>query len=136
MLVVKSNPSLPPVPLKLNSEPAAFEATKDIMYFRDVLEELGFKQLHPTPLYIDNKSLISMVHQPSGNHKRTRHYLLRLNFMIEQVSLLKVHLEYLEAPKQTADLLTKPLGPALFLPFRQELLGPQRLPIKKPTEDP
>ena len=56
--------------------------------------------------------------------------------MIEQVSLLKVHLEYLEAPKQTADLLTKPLGPALFLPFRQELLGPQRLSIKKPAEDP
>ncbi len=40
---------------------AAVEATKDIVYFRAILEELGFPQLQPTPLYVDNKSLITVA---------------------------------------------------------------------------
>ena len=35
---------------------AAVEATKDIIYFRAILEELGFPQLQPTPFYVDHKS--------------------------------------------------------------------------------
>ena len=38
---------------------AAVEATKDIVYFRNLLKELGFEQIEPTPLYVDNKSLIT-----------------------------------------------------------------------------
>ena len=40
---------------------AAVEATKDIVYFRGLLAELGFPQSEPTPLYVDNKSLISLA---------------------------------------------------------------------------
>ena len=39
---------------------AATEAAKDIIFFRNVLAELGFPQFHPTPLYIDNKSTITL----------------------------------------------------------------------------
>ena len=35
---------------------AAVEATKDIVFLRAILEELGFPQLIPTTLYVDNQS--------------------------------------------------------------------------------
>jgi hypothetical protein len=62
---------------------SAVEATKDIVYFRGLLKILGFPQALPTPLYVDNKSLITLAQQFSGNHKRVRHFLARINYMIE-----------------------------------------------------
>ena len=35
---------------------AAVEATKDIIFWRAILAELGLHQLHPTTLYVDNTS--------------------------------------------------------------------------------
>jgi len=37
---------------------AATKCTKDIIYFRDILKELGYEQLQPTTLYMDNKNAI------------------------------------------------------------------------------
>ena len=70
---------------------AATEAAKDIIFFRNVLAELGFPQFHPTPLYIDNKSTITLGSNFSGNHKRVRHYMARINFLLELVDKKQVH---------------------------------------------
>jgi hypothetical protein len=59
---------------------AAVEATKDIIFCRAILAELGFHQLHPTTLYVDNTSLLTLASKYSGNAKRVRHFLVRLNF--------------------------------------------------------
>jgi len=40
---------------------SAVECTKYIIYFHDVLDELGFAQLSPTPVYIDNASLLALA---------------------------------------------------------------------------
>ena len=40
---------------------AATEFTKDVVHLRDLLDELGFTQSHPTPLLVDNKSLITLA---------------------------------------------------------------------------
>ena len=40
---------------------AAVEATKDIIFCRAILAELGFHQRHPTTLYVDNTSLITLA---------------------------------------------------------------------------
>jgi hypothetical protein len=58
----------------------ACEATKDITYFRAILAELGFPQITPTPLYVDNKSLITLAQQFSGDHKRCKHFLARIHY--------------------------------------------------------
>ncbi len=50
----------------------------------------------------------------SGNAKRVRHFLVRLNFMIEQVAHQVVHLEYLNTLDHPADLCTKGLPPVQF----------------------
>ena len=61
----------------------AVEATKDIIYFRNVLAELGFPIASPSPLLVDNKSLIELATRFSGNHKRVRHFLVRIHFLME-----------------------------------------------------
>ena len=105
---------------------SAVEATKDIQYFRSLLKWTGFEQLEPTPLFVDNKSLIVLAQQFSGNHKRVRHFLARINYMIEQVELQTVKLVHLSGITLKADTLTKPLPRNSFELHSDKLLGPQR----------
>jgi hypothetical protein len=102
---------------------AACEATKDIVYFRELLNELGYPQLCPTPLYVDNKSLITLAQKFSGNHKRCKHFLARINYMIEQVNRHIVKLEHVQGEVLQADLLTKPKERPGFEANRKLMLG-------------
>ncbi len=102
------------------------EATKDIIYFRNVLAELGFPLPSPSPLLVDNKSLIELATRFSGNHKRVRHFLVRIHFLMEQVKEKTISMEYVDTAANTADQLTKPLTGTPFLVGRQGLMGPQR----------
>jgi hypothetical protein len=105
---------------------AAVEATKDIVYFRSILKELGFEQLQPTPLYVDNKSLITLAQQFSGNHKRCKHFLARIHYMIEQVEQHVVKLKHLQGTTLQADMLTKPKERPGFKANKKLMLGLQR----------
>jgi hypothetical protein len=105
---------------------AVVEATKDIIFCRAILAELGYTQLHPTTLYVDNTSLITLASKYSGNAKRVKHFLVRVNFMIEQVAHQVVHLEYINTAEHAADACTKALGGAPFKKLRGYMLGPQR----------
>ena len=78
------------------------------------------------PLFVDNKSLIVLAQQFSGNHKRVRHFLARINYMIEQVELQTVKLIHLAGTSLKADTLTKPLPRSSFEAHTDRLLGPQR----------
>jgi len=105
---------------------AAVEATKDIIYLRNILAELGYTQLQPTTLYVDNLSMITLASKYSGNAKRVKHFLVRINFMIEQVANQIVHLEYISTLEHPADACTKPLARTLMEHLRDKLLGTQR----------
>jgi hypothetical protein len=70
---------------------------------RAILEELGFPQLMPTTLYVDNLSMITLASKFSGNTKRVKHFLVRINYMIEQVANQVVHLEYINTLVHPAD---------------------------------
>jgi hypothetical protein len=65
---------------------AAVDCVKDVIWFRNLLTELGFPQTEPTVIFVDNASLITLASEYSGNHKRTKHFVVRLNFLIEQVT--------------------------------------------------
>lgn len=106
---------------------AATEATKDIIFFRAILAELGHPQLYPTILYVDNKSMITLAQAFSGNHKRVRHFLARIHFMIEQVNNKIITLEHSPGTTLMADSLTKAQPPSRHTQDTLLLLGPQRL---------
>ena len=105
---------------------SATETTKDVVYFRNVLHELGFPTSKPTSVKVDNQSLIALATKFSGNHKRVRHFLSRINYLIEQVDGKIITLDYIDTKINTADQLTKPLAEPAFLLARQRLMGPQR----------
>jgi len=104
---------------------SAVEAAKDILYFRNVLAELGFATNSPSSIKVDNKSLIELATRFSGNHKRVRHFLVRIHFLMEQVNAKTITLDYVDTTANTADQLTKPLTGTAFV--RQSLMGPQRV---------
>jgi hypothetical protein len=106
---------------------AATELTKDVVHFRDILHELGFPQTQPTPLLVDNKSLITLATKFSGNMKRVRHFLVRINYLIENVDNSTIDVQYCPTSDNTADTLTKPLATPEFERHRRILLGPQRI---------
>jgi hypothetical protein len=54
---------------------ASVTALKEIIWFRNLLEEMGFPQLEPTILYSDNQSNIQLSIEFSGNHKSVKQYL-------------------------------------------------------------
>jgi hypothetical protein len=105
---------------------AAIECTKDIIYFRDLLKEMGYPQLSPTPLYLDNKSAITLGQEFSGQHKKVRHFMSRLRFLIDQVQAKVVKLEHLEGEAHPSDVLTKPKPRPGHERNTQDLMGPQR----------
>jgi hypothetical protein len=47
---------------------SATETTKDVVYFRNVLNELGFPTSKPPSVKVDNQSLIALATKFSGNH--------------------------------------------------------------------
>jgi len=86
---------------------AATEAAKDIILFRGVLEELRFTQIGPTPLYNDNKPMISLGTQYSGSHKRVRYMLPKINWLMEQTKAKVIELIYMNGLILPPDLITK-----------------------------
>ena len=102
----------------------AVEAAKEIMWFRQLLAELG-SLLKPTPVFTDSASMITLAEDYSGNNKRVKHYITRINFLIEQVKAGILQFEHVPTEVNMADILTKPLGPQDFIRLRTYLLGYQ-----------
>ena len=67
--------------------------------------------------------MITLANDYSGNYKRVKHYITRINFLIEQVKNEVISFQFVESKFNVADILTKPLGPREFLFLRSKLLG-------------
>ena len=105
---------------------AAIECTKDIIFFRDLLAELGYTQLTPTTLHVDNKSTIALSQPLTGEHRKVRHFMARLRFLIEQVEKQVIRLEHLEGTSHPSDVLSKPKPRPGHEKNTLDLMGPQR----------
>jgi len=102
---------------------AIFELVKEISWWRNFLDELGFSQMAPTTIFEDNKSTITLCENFSGNQKRTKHYILRINYINEQVNNLVIQFEHLPTHKQIADILSKHTDASTFTSLRDSVLG-------------
>ena len=110
---------------------AAFEASKYVTYFRDLLSELGYPQVRPTKIWVDNMSLITLATKFSGSTKNVKHFMMRVNFLIEKVAAGVIKLDYINTLENHSDMLTKPLGCAQTMKHTASLLGQQRTLSKK-----
>jgi hypothetical protein len=101
---------------------AAHLATKEIMWARAMLAELGYPQENPTILYEDNKSTIAMINNDC-NSQKTKHVDIKYNLVREQVHLNNIEMVHLATKEMTSDMLTKALQPTPFIHLRRKLLG-------------
>ena len=86
---------------------ALVEETKDAVLLSGILHELHQSQLQPIPTYNDNQSSIHLGSTYSGNHRRVRYMLPKLNWLIEKVKSTFIKLIYLSTDKLPVDLGTK-----------------------------
>ena len=88
---------------------AGAEATKDVIWLRNLLAEIGLTQNGATTLFIDNQAAIRLAGNPS-THARSKHIDIKHHIIRERVEMGDIVLEYIDTAKQCADAFTKPLG--------------------------
>ena len=87
----------------------------EIMYIRNLLQELGFAQSEPTLVWEDNKACILLAEQESSSAGRCKHIDIKFRFVAEALKDRIVRVRYTPSDMNLADLLTKALPPATFL---------------------
>jgi len=102
---------------------ALASTTAELMWFIHLLKSIGYLLPAPT-LCCDNLSAINMAENPVFHH-RTKHIEIDVHFVREQVARGSLSLQHISGPAQIADIFTKPLCAAKFLPNRTKLfIGP------------
>jgi hypothetical protein len=96
-------------------------AIRSIIYLRNLLQELGFKQINPTKLYVDNKSAIQICNTLKADSK-VKHINIRIHYIREQINAGNIELIFIPTTHNVADVLTKPLPKAAYVAYRNRLL--------------
>ncbi|MEO0684489.1 MAG: Ty1/Copia family ribonuclease HI, partial [Cyanobacteria bacterium J06649_11] len=96
-------------------------ATQEIVWLRQLLNNIGFKQTKPTKLYEDNQGAIGLSKNPKLN-SRTKHIDIKFHYVREAVETNIVNVKYCLTENMTADIFTKSLARVKFEKFR-DMLG-------------
>ena len=86
----------------------------EVKYLRNLLDELGHKQLEPTLIWEDNKAAILVGSQECSSAGRCKHIDLRFRFVAMAVKQKVVRVRYTPTDVNIADLLTKALPTVVF----------------------
>ena len=89
------------------------QATSEITWLVNLLEELNVTSLKSVTLHCDNQSAMQIAKNPVY-HERTEHIELDCHFTREKLMEGLIQLTYLPTQNQLADVLTKILPPTHF----------------------
>lgn len=87
---------------------AATQATKEAIWLRNILSELGYEQSQSTIIYCDNQAAIALSRNPEY-HSRSKHVDIQYHFLRSHVESQTVDLRFIASEDMAADGLTKPL---------------------------
>ena len=96
-------------------------ATQEVVWLRQLLSNIGFKQTEPTKLYEDNQGAIGLSKNPKLN-SRTNHIDIKFHYVREGVETSIVNVQYCPTENMTADIFTKGLARVKFEKFR-DMIG-------------
>ncbi len=102
---------------------AASSMVQEVIYTRRLLEKLGFQQSDPTQIYKDNTTCIKWAGGAVGGSDSTKHIDLLEHFVHEAQSNKVLQREPVDSANNAANLLTKQLLKAAFLPLRKRMMG-------------
>ena len=92
---------------------AASNATKEAIWLRVLLEDLGFKQIQATMIYGDNQGCIALS-RGTVSHSHAKHIDIRHHFIRERIANSEVDLRYCSTKDMLADIFTKQLPREAF----------------------
>ena len=95
--------------------------SREIMWVRSFMSELGKPIAGPVTMFVDNKSTINLV-QNQQVHSKIKHIDIKLMAVRQRQDAGAVKLEYARSENQLADIMTKSLAPKNFFNLRK-LLG-------------
>lgn len=81
----------------------------ELLWLKIILEDLRIKSDEPMRLYCDNKSAISIAHNPV-QHDRTKHIEIDRHFIKEKLDSGLICTPYVSSQDNLADILTKGLN--------------------------
>lgn len=100
---------------------ASTHATKEAIWLRAFLQEIGWQQNTPMEINCDNQGAITLA-KDNKFHSRTKHIDLRYHFIHEAVEDERIKINYISTDENITDIFTKLLAKAKFSKF-VELLG-------------
>jgi hypothetical protein len=92
---------------------AVSDSTREAVWLRRLLGNLGSTQMSPTALRCDNESAIGLAYNPLA-HKGSKHIEVRYHYIREQVINKTIELGYVNTCKPIADVLTKAVDGETF----------------------
>jgi len=101
---------------------AGAKAGVEIIYIRQILEDLGLECINPTTLYIDNQAAICIAKNP-GKKSLAKHIDIKRFFLRQLVEENTVNVQYVQTSKMLADLMTKSLGRYQHMNLTKQVLG-------------
>jgi len=101
---------------------AAGAACKDILFYRQLLVDLGWPPAGATVVYVDNKTMISLVVAPVVSTK-SRHIEIQHHYIRQLSARSVIRLEYVASALMRANVLTKVLARARFLKERNDMFN-------------
>ncbi|CAA7267819.1 unnamed protein product [Cyclocybe aegerita] len=99
---------------------AAFDASKEAMFLRNLLSEVNFAPNQPTTILCDNNAAIIISEDPL-HHNRTKHFDIRYHYLREHVQTHDISLAYINTKDNLADIFTKALPTQQFIRLRSFL---------------
>jgi hypothetical protein len=99
---------------------AACSASKEAVWLRTLLKEIGFGQEMATVIYADNQGSLSLAKNPVY-HARTKHIDVQHHYIRNLVEQGEIELNYVHTSENVADVLTKPLAKIKHLKFAAQM---------------
>jgi hypothetical protein len=86
------------------------KGTGEVVWLGRMLSDMQMQQTEPTPLLCDNPGVIKLAKNPVFL-EHTKHVEVQCHFIRQLVEDGSIELQYCPTEDQTADILTKSLGP-------------------------
>lgn len=99
---------------------AAHDASKEIVWFRQLLKDIGIEQEGPTTLLCDNAAAQKLIQNPTF-HRRSKHIDIKFHYTRDLVKQKLIDVKHVSSQLQLADILAKPLTRGKFETNRSQL---------------
>ena len=100
---------------------AVTEAAKEVMWLRELLNELGLAAAGPTTIFGDNQVCVSMINNYAVS-SRSCHFAVKMSWIREMVHNKTITFVFVPSEKYLADTLTEILPEQQFRILRDKLM--------------